>query len=238
MTQNQDPPGGAPETDILSAIRRIVDEEQGADASAAAPAISPAAAPLPAAPLLPAAPAPAVSRSALVLTPTMRSNAPDTDEGLPPLRLTGRIDTVSADASTSARTVRSAFGRDAAAQPLRLTNPVRVDDAPAAQAAAAPGVASAPEVIAAPDAPAPAVPALAETQKPAPDAAPLAAPAATSAPDGIGAMTREALDALITERLRQDLSGELGARISANIRTLVQREVAAAVAEATGRPAP
>ncbi|MFT7027863.1 MAG: hypothetical protein ACJAVS_002095 [Paracoccaceae bacterium] len=51
-------------------------------------------------------------------------------------------------------------------------------------------------------------------------------------------MTRAALEELITERLRADLSGELGARISSNIRTLVQREVATAVAEALGRPAP
>lgn len=51
----------------------------------------------------------------------------------------------------------------------------------------------------------------------------------------VAEMSRAELEALITEQLRRDLSGELGARISANIRALVQREVEAEVARALNR---
>lgn len=46
---------------------------------------------------------------------------------------------------------------------------------------------------------------------------------------GLLGMTREQLDAMIADQLRKELSGDLGARISQNIRMLVQREVSAEV---------
>jgi hypothetical protein len=234
MSQNNNGKPGAPDTDILSAIRRIVDEEQTGAAAATAPK---AAAP----------------RSALVLTPTMRVNALDDDlDDLPPLRLTERVDAVGEAEASQARSLRSAFGRDQLAkealEPLRLQPAARVDEAPQGEIVPAPTPEAAPAPTALPmsmsgfagqsvdPAPQPEAPVAKSVPEPealvampAPEAAvPAQQPAAPET--GIAGMDRAALEALITEKLRQDLSGELGARISSNIRTLVQREVATAVA--------
>jgi hypothetical protein len=175
----------------------------------------------------------------------MRVNASDIDDddALPPLRLTKRIDAPAARAEAApvdperARSVRSAFGREedeATPPPLRLRPAARVDDAAehataiAAEPRTEPQTATQTATASPVDA----------TFAPAPVAPAPVAQAAPVDPDAIGSMTRAALEELITERLRADLSGELGARISSNIRTLVQREVATAVAEALGRPAP
>lgn len=236
MTQNDDGKPGAPDTDILSAIRRIVDEEQGGAAPAAA------------------APAPVSGRGgAFVLTPTMRVNAPDADaDDLPPLRLTKRVDAGASEDASPARSLRSAFGRDAEtpeAEPLRLQPAARVDDVMPMQQVDAPEPEPEPEAMPEPVAETPAAPEAARLSgfagqtAEAPEAAPepIPAPAAPqpAAPAPVAAgMTREELEAMITEKLRQDLSGELGTRISANIRTLVQREVSAAVAAALAKRQP
>lgn len=233
------------ETDILSAIRRIVNEENGG-----APAEPPAAA-------SEAQDAPADSRPALVLTPTMRVNAADIDTDDPaPLVLTRRVDTPQDEAPEQARDLRAAFGREPEAEAapeaeagpedapseampsLRLRPADRIDDAapaPIEEQPAAPEAAWAPE------------PEPAFTPPPAPDfsAEPAPQPAAAEPefsiaaepplPEGLGdlaTMSREELETIVTEQLRRDLSGELGARISANIRALVQREVERQLQEA------
>lgn len=249
MTQNDDDKKGAPDTDILSAIRRIVDEEQSAAT-------------------VPAAPAPiAAARGALVLTPTMRTNAAeDESDEVPPLRLTKRVDAPTSQEASRAQSLRNAFEPDPVAAPppvpLRLQPAARVDAAPEAPAVAEPaptpaplsGFAgySAPVRVETPpaardDAPAP-VPAPTPEAAAPPAAPPAVAPMAqapapetraSAAPEtDLAGLDRAALDALITEKLRQDLSGELGARISANIRTLVQREVQTAVAAAMAKRQP
>jgi hypothetical protein len=233
--------------DTLSEIRRILNEEKAGDGSVAAsePATAPAATFAPEPARGRAAGSGSGFRAALVLTPTMRVNASDIDDddALPPLRLTKRIDAPAARAEAApvdperARSVRSAFGREedeATPPPLRLRPAARVDDAAehataiAAEPRTEPQTATQTATASPVDA----------TFAPAPVAAAPVAQAAPVDPDAIGSMTRAALEELITERLRADLSGELGARISSNIRTLVQREVATAVAEALGRPAP
>ncbi|MFT6773191.1 MAG: hypothetical protein ACJA1L_000899 [Paracoccaceae bacterium] len=233
--------------DTLSEIRRILNEEKAGDGSVAAsePATAPAATFAPEPARGRAAGSGSGFRAALVLTPTMRVNASDIDDddALPPLRLTKRIDAPAARAEAApvdperARSVRSAFGREedeATPPPLRLRPAARVDDAAehataiAAEPRTEPQTATQTATASPVDA----------TFAPAPVAPAPVAQAAPVDPDAIGSMTRAALEELITERLRADLSGELGARISSNIRTLVQREVATAVAEALGRPAP
>jgi hypothetical protein len=237
--------------DTLSEIRRILNEEKAGDGSVAAsePATAPAATFAPEPARGRAAGSGSGFRAALVLTPTMRVNASDIDDddALPPLRLTKRIDAPAARAEAApvdperARSVRSAFGREedeATPPPLRLRPAARVDDAAEHATAIAAEPRTEPQTatqtatqtaIASP---------VDATFAPAPVAPAPVAQAAPVDPDAIGSMTRAALEELITERLRADLSGELGARISSNIRTLVQREVATAVAEALGRPAP
>ena len=275
MIQNGD---GSPkdETDILSAIRRIVDEEQGDGPALAAGGQGQGQGQGQGA----ADAAPAEQRPALVLTPTMRVNARPGDVDLgeaAPLILTNRVDAAAAaapamdpapDDAAGARDLRAAFGREAPEAPqesLRLTTQddpapasaqdeeaamaarlaAQADAADAAEAEAAETPAPAAETPGhqaysgfAGDAPA-AAPAAAPTPEPAsaPEPFNLADPAETTgiAPvlGELASMSRAELEAIVTEQLRKDLSGELGARISANIRSLVQREVEKAVREAT-----
>ncbi|MGG7567224.1 hypothetical protein ACQ5SO_13810 [Rhodovulum sp. DZ06] len=228
------------ETDILSAIRRIVNEENGGEPTAqpAAPASRGGA---------------AEPRPALVLTPTMRVNSSDIDSDDPaPLVLTRRVDTAretpAAPDPDQARDLRAAFGREpepeeAPAPTLRLRPSDRVDEEapaaapePMAEQEAIPE--TAPEPAWAPEpnqafTPPPAPERLAEPQpEPEPEFSIAAEPAAPAGLGDLATMSREELETIVTEQLRRDLSGELGARISANIRALVQREVERAVQEA------
>ncbi|TYO91469.1 hypothetical protein [Oceanicella actignis] len=227
----QDDDKKGPGADPLDAIRRIVSEELGRPPLPPAQAIRRAAdpAPAPARSAPPAPPAPPSSRppsprdedddDVLVLTPQMRRDRPEADEGP---AAEGPADEAPAPGDSPLRLRASTTIAAEGAAPLRAT----ADAAPAARGGGDEGAARLRATMAARDSDA-----SDEDDADAASEAPLTLFAERDDDERVAQMSVAELRELVRDVLREELGGAMGERISANIRKLVQIEVR----RATGR---